>query len=281
MTVTAGRNIAMTDPLGIPVPRAPSQLVHLMHPTSAAVLGNDIYVLDAGLNGLFRYEMGNDVLVRVAGVPALPGGQVRVLSDHTILVLDPARRRVVRMDRGGRTLRIYADDSNLARPVAMAADEAEQMLFVADGTLPRIVAFRLGSGAGSTIVPVSTERARVHAIGGLAAGDRVLYLVDPIMRQVVVLAHDGTIVRVFGHGDLMRPHGIGVDAQGRVWVLDAPPQALKLFEGGRMAPALGGVAGRLAALADISIGGNVMALADPGSTRVQVMRIVPAGTGTR
>lgn len=272
LSVAAVRIVAATDPLGMPLPRAPAQLGHLMHPVSAAMLGNDVYVLDAGLNGLFRYDISQEVLVRIGTITVAPGAKVRVLGDHTLLVLDPVGRRVLRLDRIGRILRVYADELNLRQPVAMAADETEQLLFVADGVLHRIVAFRLGTGAAFPIVPLSTERDRVHAISAIASADRVLHVVDPVMRQVVVLGYDGRILRVFGHGDLTRPHGIAVDAQGRTWVLDEGQPVLRLFEGGRMAMPIEGVASRLTSVADIAIGGGAMAIAESGARRVQVLR---------
>lgn len=281
LSVSAVRIVAATDPLGMPLPRTPAQLGHLMHPSSAAMLGNDLYLLDAGLNGLFRYDVNQEVLVRIGTIVAAPGAKVRVLSDHTLLVLDPVGRRVLRLDRAGRILRVYADEFNLRQPVAIAADETEQLLFVADGTLHRIVAFRLGTGAAFPIVPIATERERIHAIAAMASGDRVLHVVDPVMRQIVVLGYDGRILRVFGHGDLTRPHGIAVDAQGRTWVLDEGAPVLKLFEGGRMAPPIEGAASRLTSAADIAIGGGAMTIAESGARRVQVLRFSPAAARSR
>lgn len=279
LTVGSVRIVAATDASGLPLPRAPAQLGHLMHPVSAAALGNDVYLLDSGLNGLFRYDTSQDMLVRVGNVPAAPGARVRALSDHTVLVLDPIGRRVLRLDRTGRILRTYADEANLRQPAVLAADETEQLLFVADGNLNRIVAFRLGTAASFPIVPIATDRDRVHAISAMAVGDRVLHVVDPVMRQVVVLGYDGRILRAFGHGDLTRPQGIGVDAQGRTWVLDAEMPRLRLFENGRRAVGSEGIGGRIASASDLSISNGVMTIAESGTSRIQIMRIVGGARG--
>lgn len=280
-SIAAVRFVAATDPLGIPLPRAPAQLGHLVRPLSAATSGNDVYLLDAGLNGLYRYTFGMDALVRVGNVGAVTGAKVRVLGDHTLLVLDPVGRRVLRLDRTGRVLRTYADESNLRQPVSLAVDEAEQLLFVADAAVARIVAFRLGSGAAFPIVPIATERDRVHAIGAIAAAERVLHIVDPVMRQVVVLTYDGRILRVYGHADLVRPSAVAVDAQGRAWVLDEAQPVLKVFEAGRLLPPLQGVGAALVGATDVVIDGNVVTISEAGASRVQLMRLTSGAGGAR
>lgn len=277
LTIASARIVEGADALGFPVPRAASQLARLMQPVSAATSGTDVFVLDAGLGGLFRYEVGRDQLVRMGSFRPVPGARVRVLADQTLVVLDPVRRSVLRLDRTGRTLRVYASERELMQPVSMAVDETEQLLFVADATLGRIVAFRLGTGVAVPIVPIASESQRVHGIGAIAAGDRILYVVDPLMRQIAVLARDGRILRVFGHADLVRPHAVAVDSAGRVWVLDEGDQGVKVFENGRLLETAVAQAPRLSGPTDLDIAGGTATFAEAGAARVQLMRLTSGG----
>lgn len=273
LSVGAVRIAPATIGMGNPMPHSPVQFSHLVHPASATILGNDVFILDAGLNGLFRYDIGQDVLIRIAALPAGPGAKIRALSDHTLLVLDSVGRRILRVARSGQVMQAYSDPVNLTSPVAFAVDESRQLLFVAGAAPTRLVAFRLGSGASYPVVPLENERDRVHAISDLAMGDRVLHVVDPVKRQIAVMTLDGRIVRVYGHGDLVRPQHIAVDMHGRSWVVDQGQSALKLFVEGQAVRSIELPGQGAASAADIAISGSVLTIADPGARRVHLMRL--------
>lgn len=187
-----------------------------------------VFVFDERAGELLVWEHAADLLnfVAPAGLALAPQGG--------LFVADAELGVVVRLDANGRPVASLGRGA-LQRPVGLAHDPARGELFVADayahdvkvfddaGTLLRTLG-RRGSGAGEFNFPTH-----------LAFANGELYVTDTMNSRVQVLrAADGAPVRRFGQrglylGNLVRPKGVSVDAEGNVYVVESYHDNLLVF----------------------------------------------------
>lgn len=279
MTVTGGRLAGAIDPLGFPKPGSIERLVRLLRPVTAAARASDVVLADAGLNAVYRYDLAVGALVPAIPGGVVPGMRLRLMGDQSLLVLEPQRRRIARYTRGGALVQAFADDGLLVRPVDFALDERAGLLFVADGTGNRIVAFRLAGLAATPVFVPRDGRDAVASVDALAAGHDRLYLLDGASRRVTVLGQDGTARESFGHVDLKRPVALGVDAWGRVYVADAFDDAVRVFERGVLAAMLDARLLGVTRVSDIAVHERTLVVVDSEGAQVRLLRISQPAAG--
>jgi DNA-binding beta-propeller fold protein YncE len=273
LTVT-GSAPAM-QPFGV---RSASGYIQLMRPTAIGAVHGDVYLVDAGLRRIFRYDRAQQSLTAFSDLPADDAMGLYAAPDMTVYVTDPNRRRVLQFTREGRLLRTFSDSLNLSRPLAVALDDKNGRVLVADGLHDHIVAFdRLGQPL-SAIDSRGGEKPHL-SIAGMAAGPDGLYLVDRLARQVVVLDVNGAYRRAFGKGTLAEPGAIAVDRANRVFVGDNFDNTIKVYVEGGLVGTFGGSGGgpgQFNHIAGLVESQGLLYVADSLNARIQIMLVAPA-----
>jgi len=199
-----------------------------------------VFVFDERAGELQVWEQAAELLnfVAPAGLALAPGGGLYV-ADADLGV-------VVRLDAQGRP-QATLGRGLLQRPVGLASDPASGRLFVADTYAHDIKVFdaqgallgrvgQRGSGAGEFNFPTH-----------LAFAGGELYVTDTLNSRVQVFAGDTLQpARRFGQrglylGNLVRPKGVSVDAEGNVYVVESYHDSLLVFSrGGEFLLPIGG-----------------------------------------
>lgn len=202
--------------------------VELLRPVSGLTRGGRVYVADAGQQAVMVFDLAAKELRRWphAADDADFASPVAIVSDGAegIFVSDSVLGAIVHLDRDGKPLGLIGREF-LERPTGLARDRATGRLFVADtgrhqvlvvaadGELLDVIG-RRGDRPGEFNFPTHVA----------LAGDR-LYVADTLnfRVQTFTLAGDGKLS--FGRlglhvGDMTRPKGVGLGADGRIYVVE-------------------------------------------------------------
>ena len=216
---------------------APAPLV-LQRP--AALAGDEagrLFVSDMSRQAVFVFdERGGELLLWEMAEPGrrfvAPVGLAS--ASGRLWVADAELGAVFELDAAGRPLRSIGRGV-LQRPTGIAHDAARGRLYVADthahdikvfdaqGALVRVIG-RRGEAAGEFNYPTH-----------LAWSGTRLYVTDTLNNRIQVLDGEGTPLRTIGHrglyvGNLVRPKGVAVDAEGHVYVVESYYDTLLVFD---------------------------------------------------
>lgn len=238
-----GRWIAGLDGRGVP-PQV------LQRP--GALVGDDagrLYVADASRQAVFVFdEAAGELLLWEQAEGALrfvaPAGLA--VAPDKLFVSDAELGAVFVLDRQGQPQRSFGRGL-LQRPTGLARDAQRGHVYVADtyahdikvfsdaGDLLHVIG-RRGAGAGEFNFP-----------SHLAWAQGELYVTDTLNSRVQVFGADGLQrPRQLGSrglllGNLVRPKGVGVDAEGNVYVIESYYDSLLVFSpGGEFLMPIGG-----------------------------------------
>lgn len=274
--LTGARLAPAVDRTGTPRGQSPvAPLTSLVHPAAVAAMGNDFYIADSGARRLYRLDLALAAMAVVQAAPVTLATRIAVGHDFSLYVLDAPQRRVLRLSRDGRVLATYADSANLARPVALAIDDARGTVIVADQVFNLLVAFHPLGGAAQVIHLRGDERHRVMSIAAFALSPTAIYVSDPLCRCVAEAARDGRVVAMFGHGEIGQPGAIAVDRHARVLVADVFHNSVKVYAGGRLVYEARAAALGLLHVTDLTVNEDRLIIADGAGARVAVLRIAP------
>lgn len=251
----------------------------LRQPTAISARGNDVYLLDAGLRRIFRYDRARQTLTPFTSLSASAGMSVYAAPDLSVYVTDPARGQVLHFDWDGAPLPALSSPGNLGRPIAVTVDEGSGQVLVADALYDQIVVFNSLGRPLSVIKPQ-----RVRAIAAMALGPDGIYVADRLARQVVVVGRDGAYRYAFGAGSLAGPNAIAVDRGNLAFVADNFDQTVKVYRDGKLVATAGGAGaapGRFNGIAGLAVDGGLLYVADSLNARVQIMLITPQALDTR
>ena len=279
-TVSAARLAPALSGTGVPSPRAgTAPLTHLVHPVAGAQRGNDLYIADAGAGRVFRLEVTLDLMAAVPQAPAAPGTRLAVGADFSLYVLDPPRRRVLKLARNGQALAVYADSANLSKPVAFAVDDARGEVWLADGLYHHLVVFHPLGGATGVVALRGDERNRVTSVTAMALAPDAIHIADASCRCVAVAGYDGVVRLTYGHGELAQPGAIAIDHYRRVFVADLFDSSVKVFASGRLLQSIPAAALGLRQVTDLALDESRLVIADGVGARVVLVQIAPPGRG--
>lgn len=276
-TVTGGFTLAPVPVMGFRQPPIGPYLP-LISPVAAAARGGDLYLVDAGHGAVFHYDLLRQTLRRFLSLGGQPGIRLCVLEDHTVLVLDPFRRRLTRLTRDGVQLARLQDAAFLAGALDLAFDDASGIAWVNDATGARLVAVRPALNA---LIPVPLPMQAGEAVAqvtAIAAGPDALYVLDAARRRVLRLDESGRVLQAFGEQELTLPRSLAVDRYRRVYVAEA--QRVQVYFDGRPLAALTARELGAAEIRDLRIHDDDLAIADGLGARVHLFRVLPPGRGS-
>lgn len=273
-TVSGGFTLAPAPVMGFRQP-PPGPFLSLVSPVAAAARGSDLYLVDAGHNAVFHFDLLRQTLRRFLVLRGRPGIRLSVLEDQTVLVLDPFQRRLTRLTREGVQLARLQDAAFLAGALDLAYDDASGTAWLNDATGARLVSVRPALNA---LVPVPLPLRAGEAVAqvtAIAAGPDALYVLDAARRRVLRMDEKGRVLQAFGELELKLPRSLAVDRYRRVYVVET--QAVQVYFDGRPLAALAARDLGAAEIRDLRIHENDLAIADGLGARVHLFRILPPG----
>jgi DNA-binding beta-propeller fold protein YncE len=255
--------------------------IALRRPAAMSARGNDIYLLDAGLRRIFRYDNFQQTLTPFATTLAVEAGMsIYAAPDMSVYVTDPAHEQVLHFNWDGTPLPPLVSRGNLARPVSVVVDKRNGQVLVADGLFDRIIAFDSLGMALSVFKPQ-----QVLSIAAMSTGPDGIYVVDRLAKQIVVLGWDGTFRYAFGADALSEPGAIAVSRDNLVFISDNFDHTIRVYRRQRtkdknlvLADRIGGVGvapGSFNGIIGLAAADDLLYVADSLNARVQIMLIDP------
>lgn len=253
--------------------------IALRRPVGLSARDGEIYLIDAGLNRIFRYSPTQQTLTPFTSLSASAGMSIYAAPDRSVYITDPNRAEVLHFTHDGTPLPSFVSPGNLMRPVAVTVNENNGQLVVADGLLDQFITF---SSFGMTLSVVKPRPAL--AIAAMAGGPDGLYVADRLERKVIVLGWDGAVRYTLADKDLVAPSAIVVSRDNVVFVGDSFDQTVKVYRGrvtegsgqktADKVAKVGGVgaaSGRFNGIAGLAVDGGHLYVADSLNARVQIM----------
>lgn len=249
--------------------------IMLRYPAAVSARGNDVYLVDAGLRRIFRYDRAQQTLARFTTLTPDAGTAIYAAPDMTVYVINPTGSQVLHFAHDGAPLPSLGSAGDIVRPVSVAVDEGGGRVLVADGSYDQIVVF---SSLGRPLSVIKPQQ--VRAVSAIASGrDGAIYVVDRLARQVVVLEWDGTFRHAFGAGELTEPGAIAVNRDGLVFVGDNFDRTIKAYRDGFLVARTGGTGNapdRFGGIGGLAVDdGGLLYVTDGQNARVKIMLLTP------
>ncbi|MDH4235200.1 MAG: hypothetical protein OEV15_08720 [Gallionella sp.] len=251
--------------------------VMLQRPTAISVRGNNLYLVDAGLRRIFRYDNLQQTLSPFAvNLPVEAGMSIYAAADQSVYITSPSYGKVLHFTGDGNVLPALSSPGNLARPISVTVDERSGRVLVADGLYNHIVIF---SNAGMMLSIIKSPQ--VKSISAIAVGTGGIYAIDRLAKQVVVLGRDGSFRYAFAADSFSEPGTIAASRDNLVFVGDDFNNTLRTFnlQGARGAFQVGKIGGAGAVsdnfsnISGLTVEGDMLYVADGLSGRIQTFLI--------
>ena len=282
------------DQAGIPLFCQAGQMsgasyITLLRPAALSARSNDIYVFDAGLGKILRYDRNLKTLTPLATMLSAGAGiSIYAAPDNSVYFTDPAQGQVLHFARDGTQFPPLISRGNLARPVSVTMDERNGQILVADGIYGQIVVF---NSFGMVLNIIKPQQA--ITISAMAAAPDGIYVVDHFTKQLVRLGWDGRFRYTFGADVLSEPGSIAVSRDNVVFVSHNFKHDIKVYSaqnanGSRQRAAGENVipAGKVGCIragpedfngiTGLSVVDDYLFVADSLNARVQIMLINPS-----
>jgi hypothetical protein len=275
---------AGSPPRGLPAQKSlpsDSDYIALQHPTSISARGNEIYLLDAGLQRIFRYDNFQQTLTPFSmALPVETGMNIYVAPDMSVYVTDPTHKQVLHFNWDGTSLPSLVSRGNMAHPVSVAVDEHNGLVLVADSLLDQIIVF---NNLGMTLSVIKLRQ--ILSIATMTTGPDGLYVVDRLSRRVAVVGWNGTFRYAFGVDALTEPGAIAVSRDNIVFICDDFDNTIRIYRRHRakgnnfvLADKIGGsqiAMDSFNGIGGLAAVGDQLYVTDSLNSRVQVMLIDP------
>lgn len=280
-TLVGARLVDRADPTGRIQPNALAGFLRFRYPTAVAARGPDIYVADSGAGTLYRFDAALQLMSAVHGVSVLPGTRIRAGADQTLFVLNPGAGEIRRFSRDGIPLQAISDPVSTARFADFSVDPTGRRVYALDALSQRIVAFH-PAGRAAYVFASSMESPGVFkGIGAIADGSGGVLVSDLGCRCIVQLSDDGRVAARLGEGELKQPGVIVADRDGRVFVVDAFDNSLKVFQRGTLLASFAAAALGASSIGGIAVDEGFLYIADGAGAKIVVLRISPRSTRER
>ena len=251
-----------------------------------------IYVTDMGRAAVYVFDpVAGELSVWDKAVGLMnfsaPVG-IAIGPEGDILVADAQLGLVARLNRKGET-RGAIGKGLLKRPTGIAYDPQGRRIYVSDTTAHDIKIFDEQGNLLKTVGRRGEAPGEFNFPTHLAFAQGELYVTDTMNSRIQVLDAAGEAVKLrLGErglylGNLVRPKGVAVDADGNIYVVESYHDHLLVFDrGGQLLLALGGSGGEIGQFylpAGVWVDrGNRVFVADMFNARVVVFQFL-GGSG--
>lgn len=271
MSYTGARILRRVDPQGMPSfqPDTFGPVTPFVFPVAVAASPFDLYIADAGLAALFRYDPALDAMMAVPGVRVTPQTRIAAVQDGSVVVVEPHRGAPRRYSRAGRSLQTIDPFNTAPRFDDVVVDSATGRYLGLDKIQRRIEEVQ-PLGRSSSIL---AEDLLPRQPGALALDDRTLYAagidcqcivaVDLVRREKRILVEDVAQVTAMTAGE------------GWLVVADNVERVLRVYRDGMLRGDPDYDSLHLVNPQGLSIGRGILYVADPGARRVASFHLRP------
>lgn len=269
MSYTGGRILRRVDPQGMPgfQPDAFGPVTFFVFPVAVAATPFDIYVADAGLGTLFRYDPAMDAMMPVPGVRVTQQTRIAAVQDGSVVVSEGRQGQPRRYSRAGRLLQTIDPQNTFPRFDDVVVDPTTGRYLALDRVQRRIEEVH-PLGRSSTVLG---EDLLPNLPGAMALDDKVLYAagqdcrcivaVDLFKREKHILAEEVTEASALAAGE------------GWLVVADNVERVMRVYRDKVLVGDPGYETLRLMNPQGLSISRGVLYVADPAARRVASFRL--------
>ncbi|MCF6323565.1 MAG: hypothetical protein L3J89_04450 [Gammaproteobacteria bacterium] len=253
--------------------------VRFVRPVQVAARGNFVFVVDAGPELLYRYDLSRNELKVVLNLKGVMAGEVTdlyVYPDHSFLLVDPDSARVLHFSRNGRLIRIFQDGLNLIRPVAVTYDEEMGRVLIADGSSDDVLVFSTTGQLQGVIGTRGVQEGQFLNITAMTSGADGIYVTARLGHRLQVMGRDGSHVKSFQSDAVVFPLAVAVDRSGNTFVSDYLDNSIKVFQDGLFLESIAGSGfspGRFKRISDLWYDEGFLYAVDSLNGRIQVLRV--------
>ena len=257
----------------------PDQEIRLMNPVAVGGVNNYLYIVDAGLRIVFRYDLVTNQIQPIGNVGAQfvgEPGNIYVAQDQTFYIVDSMGKQVFHFDEQGNVLEVVQDLANLSRPMDIAINELTGELLIADGSFSHVLVFNKFGKAVRAIGQRGTGPGRFRAITGMTVGEEGLFILDRLEIPVQVVTMNGDYKYSFGESHQTFPTAIAVNEDGIVYVADKSDNTIRIYQDAELLSVFGGTGsapGRFRTITSMWVNNDLLYVADSMNMRVQVLRM--------
>jgi len=259
----------------------PADDIQFIRPVAVGGIDSYLYIVDAGAQAVFKYDLINQIVEPVGEVgPQFAGepGNIFVARDHSFYIVDGVGKQVIQFNEQGDVVQVFKDPPNLSRPIDVVVDELTGNVLVADASYSHVVVFNKFGKSVKAIGRRGSGEGRFRAITAITIGFEGLYVVDRLELPVQVVTMNGDFKYSFGESYHVFPTAIAVSQDQQVFVADQSDNTIRVYKDAILRGVVGGTGagpGRFRAVTSMWISDDKLYLADSLNRRVQVMRILP------
>ncbi|VAX13359.1 hypothetical protein MNBD_GAMMA24-2096 [hydrothermal vent metagenome] len=248
--------------------------IQLGRPVSVAAWADYVYIADAGRQAILRYDRRREVFSVFYRMPITAATRIIVTAGEYLYITDPIQSRILYLDRNARLLREITD-FNLKQPVAITDDDSLGQILVADAFYNQILVFNKLGRLIQTIHPVDGTGAPISGLADMVVRKEKIYLLDRLLRQIVVTDLNGAYLQTIGSDRLQQPVAMRIDDTGRILVADAFDNSLLFFsENGVHKISAKSESVMTMQLAGMDLHETWLYLVDVAAARIQVMKLL-------
>ncbi len=253
--------------------------VGFLRPVQVAARGDFVFIVDAGAELLYRYELARDQLTVVMDLKGVTAGEVSDLylyQDHSFMLVDPDSARVLHFDRNGRLIRTFEDRLNLIRPIAVTYDEVMGRVLIADGSSDDVLVFTSTGQLQGVIGTRGVTDGKFLNITAMTSGGDGIYITSRLGHRVQVMGRDGRHLNTFQSDTVVFPLAVAVDRGSNAFVSDYLDNSIKVFRDGLFLESIGGSGagpGRFKRISDLWYDGGFLYAVDSLNGRIQILRV--------
>lgn len=252
-------------------------------PAALSVRGNALYLADAGLRRIFRYDRTQQMLTPFAtNLPVETGMSIYAAPDESVYITLPSTGKVLHFSWGGIPLPSLAAPGIVARPISVAVDERTGNVLVADDLYNHIVVFSNLGGMLAVIKPP-----QVQSVSAIATGPDGIYVIDRLAKRVVVLGPEGGFRYAFAADSASEPGSIAVNRDNLVFLGDNFDNTIRVFKAQvtketLLVGKIGGVGAsdNFNGIAGLAVEDDMLYVADSLNARIQAFLINPDAMGS-
>lgn len=162
------------------------------------------------------------------------GGKVSLYVDRglSVYLVNQATSKTVQFDIDGKVLKVFENAAELPQPVAVAVDDTQAEIYIADQLRAHVLVFNRGGSVNRVINAPKGGQNIIQSISAMTFAKSQLYLVDRVAHQVHAMSPTGNLRYTFGTDELVAPDAITIDSQNRVFVADTSNNTIKVYKGG-------------------------------------------------
>lgn len=264
------RLLQRVNPAGMPEMRPDTfgPMTLFVFPIAVAATGMDLYIADAGLGALFRYDPSLDSMAAIPGARITQQSRIAALPDGSVVVANGSAAPARRFARGGRAMQGIDPQLGAAFYDEVVADPNSGRFYGLDRVQGRLEEV-MPHGRGATVLPPGLVPDLPQS---MAMDNRRLYVAGRGCGCVVAIDLFGDRGKDIVADDLVN---VGALAAGDGWlvVADGMERQLRLYRDGVLRADPGFAELRLVNPQGMSIANNTLYVADPGSRRIASFRL--------